>query len=128
MRNIKTWKPILIGAIGASITLVGCGEDKPAEPVAPKDPIVDTIQVDIVDDNMYYSVPTPLTDIYFKTVMRQGQSLDALLSVNTKPNLNFTIAYKSIRSVGDYFNNLTSLEYAPQTVVGGFSCSGCLHT
>jgi hypothetical protein len=53
-------------------------------------------------------VPTPLTDIYFKTVMRQGQSLDALLSVNTKPNLNFTIAYKSIRSVGDYFNNLTS--------------------
>jgi hypothetical protein len=53
-------------------------------------------------------VPTPLTDIYFKTVMRQGQSLDALLSVNTKPNLNFTIAYKSIRSIGDYFNNLTS--------------------
>lgn len=56
----------------------------------------------------YYSVPTPLTDLYFKTVMRQGQSLDALLSVNTKPNLNFTIAYKSIRSIGDYFNNLTS--------------------
>ena len=60
------------------------------------------------NDIYYYSVPTPLTDIYFKTVMRQGQSLDALLSVNTKPNLNFTIAYKSIRSVGDYFNNLTS--------------------
>lgn len=59
-------------------------------------------------DIYYYSVPTPLTDIYFKTVMRQGQSLDALLSVNTKPNLNFTIAYKSIRSIGDYFNNLTS--------------------
>ena len=60
------------------------------------------------DNIYYYSVPTPLTDIYFKTVMRQGQSLDALLSVNTKPNLNFTIAYKSIRSIGDYFNNLTS--------------------
>jgi hypothetical protein len=59
-------------------------------------------------DIYYYSVPTPLTDLYFKTVMRQGQSLDALLSVNTKPNLNFTIAYKSIRSIGDYFNNLTS--------------------
>lgn len=60
------------------------------------------------DDIYYYSVPTPLTDIYFKTVMRQGQSLDALISVNTKPNLNFTVAYKSIRSIGDYFNNLTS--------------------
>lgn len=60
------------------------------------------------NDIYYYSVPTPLTDLYFKTVMRQGQSLDALLSVNTKPNLNFTIAYKSIRSIGDYFNNLTS--------------------
>ncbi|WP_329805728.1 putative porin [Flavobacterium facile] len=59
-------------------------------------------------DIYYYSVPTPLTDLYFKTVMRQGQSLDALLSVNTKPNLNFTVAYKSIRSIGDYFNNLTS--------------------
>lgn len=59
-------------------------------------------------DIYYYSVPTPLTDIYFKTVMRQGQSLDAFLSVNTKPNLNFTIAYKSIRSIGSYFNNLTS--------------------
>jgi hypothetical protein len=59
-------------------------------------------------DIYYYSVPTPLTDLYFKTVMRQGQSLDALISVNTKPNLNFTVAYKSIRSIGDYFNNLTS--------------------
>lgn len=60
------------------------------------------------NDIYYYSVPTPLTDIYFKTVMRQGQSLDALISVNTKRNLNFTVAYKSIRSIGDYFNNLTS--------------------
>lgn len=59
-------------------------------------------------DIYYYSVPTPLTDLYFKTVMRQGQSLDALLSVNTKPNLNFTVAYKSVRSIGDYFNNLSS--------------------
>lgn len=59
-------------------------------------------------DILYYSVPTPLTDLYFKTVMRQGQSLDALISVNTKRNLNFTVAYKSIRSIGDYFNNLTS--------------------
>lgn len=60
------------------------------------------------NDINYYSVPTPLTDLYFKTVMRQGQSLDALLSLNTKRNLNFAVAYKAVRSVGDYFNNLTS--------------------
>src|SRR5574343_207637 len=61
-----------------------------------------------VNEISYYSVPTPLTDIYFKTVMRQGQSLDALLSLNTQKNLNFTVAYKGIRSVGDYFNSLIS--------------------
>lgn len=56
----------------------------------------------------YYSVPTPLTDLYFKTVMEQGQTLDAFLTVNTKPNLNFSIAYRGLRSLGKYVNNLTS--------------------
>lgn len=60
------------------------------------------------NDINYYSVPTPLTDLYFKTVMRQGQSLDAFFTINTQPNLNFSIAYKAIRSIGDYYNNLTS--------------------
>ena len=61
-----------------------------------------------VDDINYYSVPTPLTDLYFKTVMEQGQALDAFLTVNTKPNLNFSIAYRGLRSLGKYVNNLTS--------------------
>ena len=60
------------------------------------------------NDIKYYSVPTPLTDLYFKTVMEQGQSLDAFLTVNTKPNLNFSIAYRGLRSLGKYVNNLTS--------------------
>lgn len=60
------------------------------------------------DDMKYYSVPTPLTDLYFKTVMEQGQALDAFLTVNTKPNLNFSIAYRGLRSLGKYVNNLTS--------------------
>ena len=60
------------------------------------------------NDIKYYSVPTPLSDLYFKTVMEQGQSLDAFLTVNTKPNLNFSIAYKGLRSLGKYVNNLTS--------------------
>jgi hypothetical protein len=61
-----------------------------------------------VNDIKYYNVPTPLSDLYFKTVMTQGQSLDAFLTVNTKPNLNFSIAYKGLRSIGKYINNISS--------------------
>ena len=60
------------------------------------------------NDVTYYSVPTPLTDLYFRSVMEQGQSLDAFLTVNTKPNLNFSIAYKGNRSLGKYVNFLSS--------------------
>ncbi|MFD2891664.1 putative porin [Flavobacterium chuncheonense] len=60
------------------------------------------------NDISYYNVPTPLSDLYFKTVMEQGQSLDAFLTVNTKPNLNFSIAYKGLRSIGKYINNISS--------------------
>ena len=59
-------------------------------------------------DIKYYSVPTPLTELYYKTVMEQGQSLDAFLTINTKPNLNFSIAYKGLRSIGKYINNISS--------------------
>jgi hypothetical protein len=61
-----------------------------------------------VSDIKYYNVPTPLTDLYFKTVMEQGQSVDAFLTINTKPNLNFSIAYKGLRSNGKYINNIVS--------------------
>ena len=61
-----------------------------------------------VSDIKYYNVPTPLSDLYFKTVMEQGQSVDAFLTVNTKPNLNFSIAYKGLRSIGKYINNIAS--------------------
>ncbi len=56
----------------------------------------------------YYHVPTPLTELYFKTVMEQGQSLDALFTVNLSENLNFSFAYKGLRSFGRYSNQLTS--------------------
>ncbi len=59
-------------------------------------------------DIKYYSVPTPFTELYYKTVMEQGQSLDAFLTLNTKPNLNFSIAYKGLRSNGKYINNISS--------------------
>ena len=61
-----------------------------------------------VEDIYYYKVPTPLTELYFKTVPEQGQTLDAFFTINTSERLNFSIAYKGLRSLGNYQNVLTS--------------------
>jgi hypothetical protein len=61
-----------------------------------------------VDDIKYYSVATPLTELYFKTVMEQGQSVDAFITLNTTDRLNFSIAYRGIRSLGKFINQLSS--------------------
>jgi len=62
-----------------------------------------------VEDMRYYKVATPFSDLYFKTVLGQGQSLDAFVSMNLSKELNFSIAYKGIRSLGHYFNELSSV-------------------
>ncbi|HSP40583.1 MAG TPA: putative porin, partial [Gillisia sp.] len=69
-----------------------------------------------VDDIKYYEVPTPLTELYFKTVPEQGQNLDAFFTINTSPQLNFSIAYKGLRSLGNYQNALTSTGHFRSTV------------
>ena len=56
----------------------------------------------------YCSVATPVTELYFKSVMKQGQSADSFLSLNITPRLNFSIAYKGLRSEGRYINQLSS--------------------
>jgi hypothetical protein len=56
----------------------------------------------------YCSVATPVTELYFKSVMKQGQSVDAFFTLNTSPRLNFSIAYKGLRSTGKYINQLAS--------------------
>ncbi|WP_417920120.1 putative porin [Christiangramia marina] len=61
-----------------------------------------------VGDINYYQVPTPWTQLYFKTVPEQGQQLDALFTINTSKNLNMFIAYKGTRALGKYQNILTS--------------------
>lgn len=61
-----------------------------------------------VEDVFYYNVPTPYTELYFKTVFEQGQTLDALFTINTSNNLNFSIAYMGMRSLGIYQHMLTS--------------------
>ena len=59
-------------------------------------------------DINYYSVATPFTELYFKTVSEQGQSIDAFITLNTSEQLNFSMAYKGLRSLGKYRNSLSS--------------------
>lgn len=56
----------------------------------------------------YSSVATPVTELYFKTVMKQGQNVDAFFTLNMSPRLNFSIAYKGLRSEGKYVNQMSS--------------------
>jgi len=61
-----------------------------------------------IEDMEYFHIPTPLTEIYFKTAFKQGQQLDAFFTINTSDQFNFSIAYKGLRSLGAYQNSLTS--------------------
>ena len=61
-----------------------------------------------IGDVNYYNVPTPLSELYFKTAFEQGQQLDAFFTVNTNEQFNFSVAYKGVRSLGTYQNILTS--------------------
>lgn len=60
------------------------------------------------EDIRYYSVATPLSELYFKTVMEQGQNVDALIAINTSEQFNVSISYKGLRSLGKYVNQLSS--------------------
>lgn len=55
-----------------------------------------------VNDIKYYEVATPLTELFFKTTMEQGQLAEGFLTVNTSPRFNVAIAYKGLRSIGKY--------------------------
>ncbi|ULC59137.1 putative porin [Flaviramulus sp. BrNp1-15] len=61
-----------------------------------------------IEDINYYRVPTPLTELFFKTAFEQGQLADSFFTVNTSSQFNFSIAYKGLRSLGKYQNILTS--------------------
>ena len=53
-----------------------------------------------VGDISYYRVPTPLTELLYKSAFEQGQLADSFFTVNTSPQLNLSIAYKGLRSLG----------------------------
>ncbi|TDT43598.1 putative beta-barrel porin [Maribacter spongiicola] len=56
----------------------------------------------------YYNVATPMTELFFKTTLEEGQLLDANLAFNTSRRLNFSIGYIGFRSFGKY--NDTQIE------------------
>lgn len=59
-------------------------------------------------DIRYYSVATPFTELFFNTTINKGQNLDSFITLNTSKNLNFSAAYRGLRSEGDYINQLVS--------------------
>lgn len=76
-----------------------------------------------LEDFKYYHVPTPLTELMFKTTLDQGQFLDAELAVNLSPYLNVYIAYRGFRSLGKYrFEQTESGVF--RTAVNYFSPNG----
>ena len=56
----------------------------------------------------YYDVATPFTELAYRTGYNKGQFLDAIFSTNINPNLNFSVGYKGLRSIGKYHSSLTS--------------------
>ncbi|MBA6154048.1 putative porin [Gelidibacter maritimus] len=60
------------------------------------------------EDINYFHVPTPLTELFYKTAFQQGQLVDAFFTINTSKQFNFSIAYKGLRSLGKYQHILTS--------------------
>ena len=61
-----------------------------------------------VNDINYYRVPTPFTELMYKTAFEQGHVLDAFFTVNISNQFNFSIAYKGMRSLGKYQHILSS--------------------
>ena len=61
-----------------------------------------------IEDVNYFQVPTPLTEMMYKTAFEQGQLLDAFFTTNISKQFNFSLAYKGLRSLGKYQHILTS--------------------
>ncbi|MCI2228885.1 putative porin [Polaribacter sp. MSW13] len=61
-----------------------------------------------IDEIKYYEVPTPTTEILYRTGLQQGQVLDALFTLNFSKRLNVSLSYKGLRSLGAYRRSLVS--------------------
>lgn len=57
------------------------------------------------DEIKYFNVPTPLSEMFFKTTFDQGQLLNSLITVNPSPNFNYAFGYTGMRSLGKYIHS-----------------------
>ena len=53
---------------------------------------------------LYYQVPTPITELFFRSTFEQGQMAQTTIAVNLTPQFNFAFTYKGVRSLGKYVN------------------------
>lgn len=56
----------------------------------------------------YYSVATPLTELFFKSTINKGQLLNSFITLNLTERFNISAEYKGLRSEGNYINQLSS--------------------
>lgn len=61
-----------------------------------------------IDDIDYYEVPTPTTEILYRTGLQQGQVLETLFTLNFSKRFNVGLKYRGLRSLGTYRNSLSS--------------------
>jgi hypothetical protein len=61
-----------------------------------------------IDEINYYEVPTPTSEISYRTGLQQGQFVDALFTLNFSKRLNVSVSYKGLRSLGAYRESLVS--------------------
>jgi len=57
------------------------------------------------NDIKYFNVPTPLSEMFFKTTFDQGQLLNSLITVNPSPNFNYAFGYTGMRSLGKFIHS-----------------------
>ncbi|MEN8123633.1 MAG: putative porin [Bacteroidota bacterium] len=55
-----------------------------------------------VEDIKYYQVPTPTTILTYRTGMEQGQVMEGMFTFNMTKQFNASIAFKGLRSLGNY--------------------------
>lgn len=61
-----------------------------------------------IDEVNYYRVPTPTSQVMYRTGQEQGQVLDVLFTLNFSKRLNVSLAYRGLRSLGQYRRSLAS--------------------
>ena len=61
-------------------------------------------------ESLYFQVPTPLTELFYRTVFEQGRIAHTTITANISPQFNFAFTYRGSRSLGKYVNFRSAYE------------------